>query len=176
MFPKGGGHWPRRWSQVVASGHARTQVCCAHAWLPDNSSHALIGRCVARACPGVMPSKSDVLKDTPRLRPDRGEGQGLMDVWGWCAFFFRRAQGQAVQISALQDQGGVRGAARSKAPKQGSSYVSECDVEPSAAPVPGPSPWPRAPLSGAFPESTGRRVPLCHMPAAFPEPHASRVP
>ena len=43
----------------------------------------------------------------------------------------------------------MRGAARSKAPKQGSSYVSECDVEPSAAPVPGRSPWPRAPLSGA---------------------------
>ena len=43
----------------------------------------------------------------------------------------------------------MRGAARSNAPKQGSSYVSECDVEPSAAPVPGPSPWPRAPLSGA---------------------------
>ena len=48
---------------MVASGHARTQVRSSHAWLPDNSSHALIGRCVARACPGVMPSKSDVLKD-----------------------------------------------------------------------------------------------------------------
>ena len=48
---------------MVASGHARARVRSSRAWLPDDSSHALGGRCVVRACPGVMPSKSDVLKD-----------------------------------------------------------------------------------------------------------------
>ena len=47
---------------MVASGHARARVRSSRAWLPDDSSHALGGRCGARACAGVMSSKSDVLK------------------------------------------------------------------------------------------------------------------
>ena len=55
MATRGG----RKWLQVVKPSRVRS----SRAWLPDDSSHALGGRCVARACPGVMPSKSDVLKD-----------------------------------------------------------------------------------------------------------------
>ena len=49
----------RKWSQVVEPSQ-----WCAPLVLdsPDDSSHALGGRCGARACAGVMSSKSDVLK------------------------------------------------------------------------------------------------------------------
>ena len=46
-------------TQVVASGRRRPPLVLDS---PDDSSHALGGRCGARACAGVMSSKSDVIK------------------------------------------------------------------------------------------------------------------
>ena len=65
VFPKGGGQWPRGWSQVLprrrrAGGTQHIAPLVRDS--PDDSSHALGGRCGARACAGVMSSKSDVLK------------------------------------------------------------------------------------------------------------------
>ena len=45
-------------TEVVASGRRRAPLVLDS---PDDSSHALGGRCGARACAGVMSSKSDVL-------------------------------------------------------------------------------------------------------------------
>ena len=55
-------------AEVVASGLGAVRerntslLSCLTLHSPDDSSHALGGRCGARACAGVMSSKSDVLK------------------------------------------------------------------------------------------------------------------